>query len=222
MVFGTCYISKIITNVNITNVNQITLVGSISTGTVVEDCYNFGNLTTTTYNAPTMVLHCDDNTVLINRLCNFGNLTYTGSSTGSGIIAGICITGNTGYGTITNCLNAGTILSNVANYGGYGISQSVANISKCYNIGNIDMVSTAVNCGQIAGVTNTGENNFYDSTLYTGAYGYYNGTAKTTEELTDGSNLFSDTANWVYEAGYYPRINNWLKNDSRVLTALAA
>ena len=219
-VFGTCHISKIITNLTITNSNIIGLLGTISAGTIVEDCYNFGNLTTTTYNAPTMVLSCADNTVLINRLCNFGNLTYTGSRAGSGVIASIC-RGISGYGTIINCLNAGTILSNVENYGGYGISQSVANISKCYNIGNIDMVSTAANCGQIAGITNTGENNFYDSTLYTGAYGYYNGTAKTTEELTDGSNLFSDTANWVYEAGYYPRINNWLKNDSRVLTRLA-
>ena len=222
VLFETCHISKIVSSVSVTNVNLISLIGNLKSNQIIEDCYNFGNWTSTTYGTTAIVHAIVEAGGLINRCCNFCNISYTGSNTsGSGIVAGICASYNNNYGTITNCLNTGTLTTNRANFGCFGISMGIANISKCYNKGNVEMNATINSCGQIAGISNTGGNNYYDSTLYSGAYGVYNGVAKTTAQLTDGSNLFSDTANWVYENGYYPRVNNWLKYDSRVLTALA-
>lgn len=60
-------------------------------------------------------------------------------------------------------------------------------------------------------------NNYYDSTKNNPQYNPgYNGTGMSTSDLKSGNNIFSNTTDWIYETGYYPRLNNWMKNDSRV------
>lgn len=220
--FGVNHIYQIITDIDVTGINYVGGILAVQTSSTlyVSDYYNFGTLNTNGNSASGIVVN-NFATCYINKCANFGNIK--GGVYSGGILFGARTNSTT---TITNCLNAGEItVTSGTNFragiwsGFINTGASIA-VSKCYNFGSVSMIST--NSGQISGTNpTTYSSNFYDSTKYSGAYGYYNGVAKTTAELTDGSNLFSDTANWVYENGYYPRVNNWLKYDSRVLTALA-
>lgn len=222
--FGVNHISQIITNIDVTGINHIggVLEVLLSSTLYISDYYNFGNFYTNSANIASGIIINNFATCYINKCANFG----TCKSASGGAVGVLFSSRTNSTTTITNCLNAGEIIVNSGTNFRAGIwagrldAGASITVSKCYNFGSIAMIST--NSGQISGTNpTTYSSNFYDSTKYSGAYGVYNGVAKTTAELTDGSNLFSDTANWVYEAGYYPRLNNWLKYDSRVLTALA-
>lgn len=209
MSLGNSTFSKIVFDVDIYNiVNMIYCIIGVDSDYCV-DIFNFGNFTVgnTGYNGCGML--CVGG--IVERCANYGNLQYDGSRTG-GLRQTTMIKNRVGNPVVRNCLNAGN-LSNSLN-ANYGIAQGANEITNSLYCGAFGACTS--DSGYIADTTpTTYSNNFYDSTKNTTVLLGYNGNGMTTTNLKSGVDVFNNTADWIYEPGYYPRLNNWLKDDIR-------
>ena len=156
--------------------------GIIAIGGTVSYCYNVGNITCgATSNAGAR----GDAAVYgvapssAKHCFNTGRITNYSTNNAYGISTG----------TPEDCFNAGEVLTHV-NAVSYGISNSTA--TRSYQIGRVSGGDKQVNC------------TYYDATRVP-SLSSTTATVKTTAQMTSGS-LMSSAANWVEEAGMYPRI----------------
>lgn len=201
----------IVFNVNVTN--TFNMIGCILVNgpCTIVDCYNFGDFTcsSSAYNSGGVFQISGT----IERCANYGKISYLNSGR---YRTSFFITRRTYDLVIRNCVNYGDMVN--ADNRNIGICANQAKeTTNCLYCGTMSIAS--VDSGMISNTTpsDSYSNNFYDSTKNTPAYSNgYNGVGMSTADLKSGNNIFSDTTNWVYESGYYPRLNNWLKDDSRV------
>lgn len=193
------------------------IVGQMNKGSVVKDCYNAGNVTTSYANVGGIA---GTNVGIIENCVNTGDIRATRLVTNystqlqrAGGIAG----GSTG-GSFTNCVNYGTVSADLNNAGGIcgsleGVSTAGSgkdDLTRCFNFGNVYCGNKAT-LGAIAGLKGTKDVAYvyYDMQmigLKAGANADMdNVTPMMTSELVSGQSLEGfDAAEWDFTAGMYP------------------
>ncbi len=165
------------------------LAGIVATGGTISYCYNLGNLSCNGLSRATIVYGISKNnaTFCFNAGNIFTESSYTTSDAGYDAFA---ITDNTAQA----CFNAGDIYSSR----GIAYSFTTADTYKNdhYTIGRVTGMGGA-----------TPGASYFDATRTPSYLSLGGGTSYTTAQLTGTSATpFSSSANWVCEAGVYPRI----------------
>jgi len=131
------------------------IVGSCSNGSIINNCFNTGNISSTTTSSSISYSGGIAGFCLGSTINNCYNTSNISSTFNSGGIAGGC----EGSGsTINNCYNAGSISSYSGGgaYSGGIVGVSSSTINNCFNTGNISStttssISSSANSGGIVG-----------------------------------------------------------------------
>ena len=193
------------------------IVGQMNKGSVVKDCYNAGNITSSYANVGGIAGTTGG---IIENCVNTGDISATLLVTNYSkqLQRAGGISGGSNGGSFTNCVNYGTVSADLNNAGGIcgsleGTSTAGSgkdDITRCFNFGNVYCGNKAT-LGAIAGLKGTKEvaDVYYDVQmigLKAGANAdMENVTPAETSMLISGTPISGfDAAEWDFAAGMYP------------------
>ncbi|MFI3324181.1 MAG: GLUG motif-containing protein [Rikenellaceae bacterium] len=191
-VTGQSYIGGIVGCARYTNIincyNKATIIGSGSTGYIGGIA---GSVTGETSYTDYELTNC----------YNMGTVTGTNSS--ATCVGGVV--GRYATGTMSNCYNTAVITGESYRVGGVtGFGDDLSTISNCYNTGNV--VSTGGETSRIGGIAgsmlnSTVSNCTYDSSVYTGSFGYdASGYGNTITNVSGSTTLTTDMKSGSFAA----------------------
>lgn len=193
------------------------IVGQMNKGSVVKDCYNAGNITTSYANVGGIAGTTGG---VIENCVNTGTIRATNLVTNYSkqLQRAGGISGGSNGGSFINCVNYGNVSADLNNAGGIcgsleGTSTAGSgkdDLTRCFNFGNVYCGNKAT-LGAIAGLKGTKEISavYYDVQmigLKAGANSdMENVTPMETSALISGEAIEGfDTAEWDFAAGMYP------------------
>ncbi|MDE5706312.1 hypothetical protein [Muribaculum sp.] len=193
------------------------IVGQMNKGSVVKDCYNAGNITTSYANVGGIAGTTGG---VIENCVNTGTIRATNLVTNYSkqLQRAGGISGGSNGGSFINCVNYGNVSADLNNAGGIcgsleGTSTAGSgkdDLTRCFNFGNVYCGNKAT-LGAIAGIKGTKEISavYYDVQmigLKAGANSdMENVTPMETSALISGEAIDGfDTAEWDFAAGMYP------------------
>lgn len=165
------------------------VAGIVATGGTISYCYNLGVISSPGYGRNTTLYGISYNKATYSF--NAGKISNKATSDNN---TSTCAYGISPDASVNVCFNAGDIYSSTGT--AFSFISDATNKANHYTIGRVSGVGGA-----------TPGASYFDATRTPSYLTLSNGTSYTTTQLTGASaSPFSSSANWVCEAGVYPRI----------------
>lgn len=158
----------------------------------------------------------------------FNTATISGSGEIGGIV-GYSNTGKTGLDPkVTNCYNAGAILSERGSVGGIiGRNSIYGTVDNVYNIGTVESLNQSAYKGEIAGESENSELSAFVNCYYDKQFCHTDGAVDNLPDIGGGkstidisgtaiSALFTDQSLWGFEDEHYPQLKGSLSTSDVV------